>query len=181
MISSGDFLPIGGPGVFLRPSHSSEHGREVETPLTIIGLLSHMTISHYLLLECTCEFCFKRPIYRRKCAPQEPQASAGEPALVQHETSSWLCRDSLHLAIPAKPKSLNAPYFCPAVEQQLTLELNWGTWGCPSLSGWKRFLHIPSWPCPFSHWKGLAVEPAICCWFWGTYPECWAGVGVLHL
>lgn len=118
------WTPIGGPGVFLRPSHSSEHGREVETPLTIIGLLSHMTISHYLLLECTCEFCFKRPIYRRKCAPQEPQASAGEPALVQHEASSWLCRDSLHLAIPAKPKSLNAPYFCPAVEQQLTLERN---------------------------------------------------------
>lgn len=60
----GDFLPFGSSGVFLRPSHSSEHGRGVETPLTIIGLLSHMTISHYLLLECTCEFCFKRPIYR---------------------------------------------------------------------------------------------------------------------
>lgn len=35
MISSWDFLPVEGSGIFLKPSRSSEYDREVETLLTM--------------------------------------------------------------------------------------------------------------------------------------------------
>jgi len=134
MISSWDFLPLGCSGIFLRLSHSSEYDREVETPLTMavhwVVLPHHETgqspliKSCYLLLGHIYEFCSKRPIYRLNCAPQDPQASARKPALVGEGTSSCLCRNLLHLAVPANTESLQAPYFCPTVKQQLALELN---------------------------------------------------------